>query len=626
MRARRFPLLTVALALLSLTVQLQAVAFAQSSEPASPASIAFVDGTVVLDRESSTEPVTTNLPFIPGDRLRATRGRVEISFPDGSFLDLDEYSTVELKAPTLLRVSSGRVLLTVAGAGRSAPALDYQIDTPQSSVTTDGPGEYRVAVRSGPSGSETELAVLRGLAELTTEHGTTVLRAGERSTAWVDGTSPAEPFNTARLDAFDEWAAARRDGRLGGRSTRYLPDGLRMYSGAFDRYGAWEYASPYGYVWYPSVAIDWRPYYTGYWSSIPPYGWFWIGTDMWSWPTHHYGRWGYGGSRWFWIPDRRWAPAWVSWGAAPGYVSWCALGFDGRPVFSLSSGVGVGDPWAGWVVVPRTRFGAGGRFVHHDAVSPRTLPAGTPFITQALAPVPPRAVARREGTGARRGNVEDLTRTGAATGGSAGAQRGSVSTQRAVPRYGVSRREPLAPGTRASDERSHLSSSTRSAFRTTPTGPAPPSEGIPGSGAARRLPADAGGSERGWQQQVRPVGPSPGHVTALGPRWGTRSIEPSPSAPLPRTRYGSPVSPPSAMAVPRLGAVEPPRSGGATLPYGRSQMIGPPPAPASLRPGPGPGPNLAVPRGGPRDGAGAQPAQPPPSAGTRHDAGSRRPR
>ena len=103
--------------------------------------------------------------------------------------------------------------------------------------------------------------------------------------------------------------------------------------------GSWQYEAPYGYVWYPSVASDWRPYYNGSWSAVPSYGWTWIGTDAWSWPTHHYGRWGYGRNAWFWIPGRTWSAAWVTWASATDYVSWCPLGFDGRPVFALSTGV-----------------------------------------------------------------------------------------------------------------------------------------------------------------------------------------------------------------------------------------------------------------------------------------------
>ena len=96
------------------------------------------------------------------------------------------------------------------------------------------------------------------------------------------------------------------------------------------------YEASYGYVWYPTVSVGWRPYYHGRWATLRPYGWTWIGADPWAWPTHHYGRWGFSAGAWFWIPGRSWAPAWVSWAYAPGYVSWCPLGWNNRPIFSVN--------------------------------------------------------------------------------------------------------------------------------------------------------------------------------------------------------------------------------------------------------------------------------------------------
>ena len=352
-----------------------------------PAHISFVDGAASLDREGQTEDANSGVPFVAGDRLRTDRGRVELLFPDGSALAIDQFSAVELLSPTLLRMTEGRVLLTVVGSSNPSAAIRYQIDTPVASAMTAGPGEFRVALFSNPSGVEAELAVLRGFASLATERGSVSVRAGERSLA-RDNESPMYPqvFNSARFDAFDRWAEARRfDRTRTSASSGYLPSDLYMYGGTFDRYGSWEYEQPYGYVWYPSVAVDWRPYYHGYWSSIRPFGWTWIGFDSWSWPTHHYGRWGHVRNRWFWIPERRWAPAWVSWGAAPGYVSWCPLGFDNRPVFALS--VTAGNPWAGWVVMPRTHFG--GYRVNQWAVDSRRIRSSTPFVAQANSPVPP---------------------------------------------------------------------------------------------------------------------------------------------------------------------------------------------------------------------------------------------
>ena len=395
MRALRLPRIFGTLGVASVVVLTATPALAQDDQQA-PAHVAFVDGAASLDREGQTEPATSGVPFVAGDRIRTERGRVEVLFPDGSALDVDQFTSVELLGPTLLRVTEGRILMTVAGADNPSAASRYQIDTPVASAFTEGPGEFRVALLSTPSSLETELAVLRGFASLSTERGSVNVRAGERTLA-RDNESPQYPqlFNSARFDAFDRWAEQRRlDRTRTTASNAYLPDDLRMYGRTFDRYGAWQYEPSYGYVWFPTVAYDWRPYYYGYWSSIRPYGWTWIGYDSWGWPTHHYGRWGHVRNRWFWIPQRRWAAAWVSWGAAPGYVSWCPLGFNNRPVFALS--VNVGNPWAGWVVVPRTHFG--GYRVSEWAVASHRV-HNAPFATFASSPVPaaptyavPRAV------------------------------------------------------------------------------------------------------------------------------------------------------------------------------------------------------------------------------------------
>src|SRR5262245_2784185 len=318
-----------------------------------PAHIEFVEGAATVEREGQADQAAPGVPFVPGDRIRTEGGRVEVLFPDGTALAIDEFTSLDLQSPTLLRATSGRLLLTVAGANNPAAAMRYQIDTPAASASTEGPGEFRVAIFSAPTGVQTELAVLRGAGVLTTERGSIAVRAGERSLAREnEPPSYAQVFNSARFDAFDRWAAIRRDSRLGtATSAQYLPNDLRLYGSYFDRYGSWQYEPSYGNVWYPVVDAGWRPYYNGYWRPLPAYGWTWIGYDLWSWPTHHYGRWGYARNRWFWIPQRQYAAAWVSWGSAPGYVSWCPLGFDNRPVFALS--ISVGNPWVGWTVVPR---------------------------------------------------------------------------------------------------------------------------------------------------------------------------------------------------------------------------------------------------------------------------------
>jgi hypothetical protein len=314
-----------------------------------------VDGTAVLERDGRRDTELTSMPVLSGDRLRTQAGRVEVLFADGSALHLDDNTIVDFQSDEIVRLLEGRVRLNVAGPARD---LSYRIDAPSAWVQIAVPGEYRVAILRE---AEVELAVLRGSAELVNEQGRSYISAGERTFARA-GVAPSPPyvFNSASWDAFDRWSEARRDQRLSA-SAQYLPDDVRPYAPAFDTYGNWRYEQAYGYVWYPRVQVGWRPYYYGRWASLRPYGWTWIAGGPWGWPTHHYGRWGHSTAGWFWIPGRTWGPAWVSWGYAPGYVSWCPLGWNNRAVFAFNVNIYGGhryDPWRAWTVVPRHHFNA----------------------------------------------------------------------------------------------------------------------------------------------------------------------------------------------------------------------------------------------------------------------------
>src|SRR5262249_46949740 len=169
-----------------------------------PPHIAYVDGAVKLERDSQVEKAVLNMPIIDGDRLTTTAGRIEVLLPDGTTLDLDEFSIIDILSPTLLRLEAGRLALTVAGVSDRAPAVRYEIDTPAASARSESGGEFRVAARQGDQGEETELAVIRGFATLTSEEGSTSVRAGERSLA-LENSPPSRSqwFNSARFDAFD---------------------------------------------------------------------------------------------------------------------------------------------------------------------------------------------------------------------------------------------------------------------------------------------------------------------------------------------------------------------------------------------------------------------------------------
>jgi hypothetical protein len=330
-----------------------------------PAHVAAIDGIVLIEREGATERAEENAPLLAGDRLVTDRARAEVLFGDGSALAIDQRSDVDLLSESLIRVSAGRVRLLLARG-----AVDYRVDAAGTSSLLRSAGEYEVSVDDRGANPEVRVLVIRGTADFGSQAGNAIVGAGFESRATATR-YPSTPYSAivASVDAFDRWVDDQHRDRSGLRSAQYLPDDLRMYSGVFDREGEWVYERGYGYVWYPRVDVGWQPYYDGRWAYVGRYGWTWIGAGSWTWPTHHYGRWGVSGTRWFWVPEGRWAPAWVAWAGTPGYVSWCPLGYDNRPVFAVSV-LYASSPWRGWTVVPSTLF-VSSFSVRSHAVAPR---------------------------------------------------------------------------------------------------------------------------------------------------------------------------------------------------------------------------------------------------------------
>ena len=209
-------------ALGSLTVP----AYAQESDAGAPAHVALVEGTASLERDGRTETSALNMPLLSGDRLRTENGRVEVLFDDGSTLHLDSATTIDVQSDDLLRLIDGRIRLNMAGRGQA----NYRVDSPAGSARITEAGEYRVALIHGQRETQLEVAVLRGAAEIFTDEGSTIVRAGERAYA-SEGLAPSYPytFNSANWDDFDRWSEQRRDIRLGV-STQYLPSSMQTYA------------------------------------------------------------------------------------------------------------------------------------------------------------------------------------------------------------------------------------------------------------------------------------------------------------------------------------------------------------------------------------------------------------
>jgi hypothetical protein len=629
----RFPLFASNRALaciaVAVLVSLPMVARAQPQEPASasgpetvagdpPAHVSFVDGSAVLERDGQPDTAPVNMPLLAGDRLRTENGRVEILFADGSTLHLDSNTTLDFQSDELVRLLDGRLRLSIPGAQRS---VSYRIDAATASALINRPGEYRIAILHGGREGEIELAVIRGAAELVNDDGRTPLRAGERAYARTNAApSYAYVFNSASWDSFDRWSEERRSERLGV-SAQYLPDEVRQYGPSLDRYGSWRYDAAYGYVWYPRVAVDWRPYYHGRWVSLRPYGWTWVGADLWSWPTHHYGRWGISAGAWFWIPGRSWGPAWVSWAYAPGYVSWCPLGWNNRPVLQIVNvnlyGRGY-DPWRAWTAVSRRHFGVDYVNVHY--VAGRTFDARTrgSFVPRSAAPevrgyAVPRASApiRVAGTAPSRRPASPVY-----TNLEPGASRVGQGGQRVIvgqPRSSVA---PDA-GNRAarSGEAVPRGPAARNPGEPRATDRSAPSIDAEPPGTSRRAVPRDDSTYRGDATAPRAYTPGPERGIPVSPRaeenaagttppvYGRRAPERSPGGSSDRPEYR-----PYGYAVPRA------RDGG-----------GSPPQPRSYEPRPAPeAPRRSTPEGRPSGGAyggverrapsGDRPSAPPPAS------------
>ncbi|HVT46223.1 MAG TPA: DUF6600 domain-containing protein [Vicinamibacterales bacterium] len=457
-----------------------------------PAHVDDIQGAVALERDGEALHSITGTPLLSGDRLRTDAGRAEVVFADGSVLDVDERSAVDFLDDGLLRLEAGRVRLSLAGRGGDE---QYRIDGAGMTAWIQTAGDYRVSLAGAPGSQELTVSAIRGVAELQSPLGRTRVRSGYATVSAVrDAPSLPYPDNASAGDPFDLWVLAERDTRTNVATASYLPDDLRPYAGTLATDGAWEYLQPYGYVWYPRVAVGWAPYTYGEWSVVASFGWTWTGGPRWIWPTHHYGRWGFRASRWYWIPDRRWAPAWVSWANAPGYVGWCPLGWDNRPVVSITRVVARTGGWRAWTVVPSRAFSRGG----YSRVSVRAAVHGplgvsaSAFTVRRASPIP-AAVSRT--TRPVRGPAYAASRTPRSIEVAPPVRPGEVNSgvPRSRSRIETTRRSPAV--TPRADTRNVWSSPARASAGNVSRG--------------RVAPASPSASPRAYRRGVSPTPPTP---------------------------------------------------------------------------------------------------------------------
>jgi serine/threonine protein kinase len=119
-----------------------------------------------------------------------------------------------------------------------------------------------------------------------------------------------------------------------------LPDTFERLHDLLAPYGTWLDHPPYGQCWHPTAASadpKWHPYtQQGRWLYTDA-GWYWHSDYSWGEIVFHSGRWFRDKGTWVWAPGKEWAPAWVSWREAEGYLGWAPL----PPAATFKAGVGL---------------------------------------------------------------------------------------------------------------------------------------------------------------------------------------------------------------------------------------------------------------------------------------------
>jgi hypothetical protein len=369
---------------------LSALAVAADDPPARVGRVALIQGTVSIGGDVGAEmaPAQVNWPLTSGNMITTAPGaRTELQVGSTSIrLDGDSsLEVIELDDDNIrLRLHYGSANLRILNPD---VLRGFELLTPQAGVRLQQPGRVRIDAERVRDTSVVN--VFDGVALVESGGSQPTVRAGKRLEITDDDMRTA----SAVQDAFDGWSFSRDRLEDNAASARYVSPDMTGYED-LDRYGSWLSDSEYGPLWIPAVSADWVPYRDGSWTWIDPWGWTWVDNAPWGYAPFHYGRWVVVNRRWAWAPGGRvdrpvWAPALVGWvGGAdwnvvfrdrsrrPGF-GWYPLSPHDRYVPSYH----VSDDRLRWLnnhvrpdprrgrdyrpqgltVVPRDRFGAGGR-------------------------------------------------------------------------------------------------------------------------------------------------------------------------------------------------------------------------------------------------------------------------
>ena len=231
----------------------------------------LISGKVTFQRKADhARPSSSMSDLDSGDALKTgADGRVEVLLNPGSYVRVAENSELEMTNSALdslhLTLKSGSAVIEATGTGGTR--LLAQISTPQTSITIDRNGVYRLNVL--PAGT-TEVLVYKGRA-LVGPDAAMKVKDGRKAII-SNGAIEIAKFDKKSLDVFDSWSKERAK-ELATANRRLSDRALNNAFASYRRGGAFGYGyAPYFGLWAYDPLLrcyTFLPFYSG-WSS--PYG------------------------------------------------------------------------------------------------------------------------------------------------------------------------------------------------------------------------------------------------------------------------------------------------------------------------------------------------------------------
>jgi FecR protein len=254
----------------------------QNSRPAEPGTINYVEGRASIGNRELNSSSVGSTQLQNGQSLNTAAGKVEVLLVPGTFLRVDDNSSVRMVnaglADTQVEITKGRAMVEATDISKN------------NNIRVDENGVTTRILKNGLydfDSAQSTIRVLKGKAEVL-ENDKKIDLGRERELLLNDGAQPkARDFDARKYeDAFFRWSALR-SGYLSEASAdqaRIYVDGGPGWFGPgwywdpwFDCYtfipGGGIFYSPFGWGFYSPFAVYRSPfYYGGYWGRPHRFG------------------------------------------------------------------------------------------------------------------------------------------------------------------------------------------------------------------------------------------------------------------------------------------------------------------------------------------------------------------